>query len=68
MVDDYTWSASRCPLWVNSGHGRISDQCPLYPQKRTSLRAIAKWTPFAIRWDAQQRRDKPYHARRSLDG
>src|SRR5215470_15092359 len=41
---------------------------PLCPRKRTSLSAIAIWTPFAARWGAQQRRDKPYHARRSLDG
>src|SRR6516164_7252722 len=27
--------ASRCPLWVISGHRRTSSQCPLYPQKRT---------------------------------
>jgi hypothetical protein len=39
---------------------------PLCPRKRTSLSAIAMWTLFAVRW--QQRRDKPYHARRSLDG
>src|SRR5262249_49707792 len=25
----------RCPLWVKSGHGRMSDQCLLYPQKET---------------------------------
>jgi hypothetical protein len=25
-----------CPLWVISGHRRMSSQCPLYPQKRTS--------------------------------
>ena len=24
-----------CPLWVISGHNRQSDQCPLYPRKRT---------------------------------
>src|SRR5262245_11277926 len=24
-----------CPLWVISGCCRLSDQCPLYPQKRT---------------------------------
>jgi hypothetical protein len=27
---------SECPLWVRSGHGGMSDPCPLYPQKRTS--------------------------------
>ena len=31
----------RCPLWVKSGHRSTSAQCPLYPQKRTSLSAIA---------------------------
>ena len=25
-----------CPLWVKSRHSTTSDQCPLYPQKRTS--------------------------------
>jgi hypothetical protein len=24
-----------CPLWVKSGHGQMSDRCPLYSQKRT---------------------------------
>src|SRR6516164_3382406 len=28
---------------------------------------MAQILPFAIRWGAQQRRDKPYYARRSLD-
>ena len=28
-------SPPRCPLWVKSGHRRTSNQCPLYPQKRT---------------------------------
>jgi hypothetical protein len=27
----------RCPLWVISGHRVTSVQCPLYPQKRTSV-------------------------------
>src|SRR6516162_2574045 len=31
-----------CPLWVISGHRGISNQCPLYPQKRTS--PTAAWT------------------------
>ena len=26
---------------VTSGHGRMSDQCPLYPRKRISLRVIS---------------------------
>jgi hypothetical protein len=30
MVDDYTWSASRCPLWVKSGRRSRSAACPLY--------------------------------------
>src|SRR5262249_35211991 len=30
-----------CPLWVISGHCRISARCPLYPRKRTSPNAIA---------------------------
>jgi hypothetical protein len=38
------------------------------PPKADILSAIAMLTPFAVRWGAQQRRDKPYHARRSLDG
>ena len=29
-----------CPLWVKSGHGRMSDRCPLYPQKRTSVERV----------------------------
>src|SRR5262249_38102575 len=34
-----TIRGSACPLWVKSGHWRTSSQCPLYPQKRTSLTA-----------------------------
>jgi hypothetical protein len=30
----------RCPLWVISGHGRMSDQCPLRPRKQTSAERI----------------------------
>jgi hypothetical protein len=30
----------RCPLWVKSRHCGISNQCPLYPLKRTSSNAI----------------------------
>ena len=33
--------AGRCPLWVKSRHRRTSNQCPLYPQKRTSMSTIA---------------------------
>jgi len=29
--------ASRCPLWVKSGHRGVSTRCPLYPRKQTSL-------------------------------
>ena len=29
-----------CPLWVKSGHRSTSNQCLLYPQKRTSPSAI----------------------------
>src|SRR6516164_6403876 len=28
-----------CPLWVKSRHRRTSNQCPLYPQKRTFVDA-----------------------------
>src|SRR6516165_2192550 len=27
-----------CPLWVKSRHRRSFNRCPLYPQKRTSVR------------------------------
>ena len=38
----HTWARNRlCLLWVKSRHRGISDQCPLYPQKRTSLSAVA---------------------------
>jgi hypothetical protein len=30
-----------CPLWVKSGHHETFNPCPLYPEKRTSLSAIA---------------------------
>ena len=30
----------RCPLWVISGHRDQLKECPLYPRKRTLLRAI----------------------------
>jgi hypothetical protein len=32
--------ASKCPLWVISGHYITSASCLLCPRKRTSLRAI----------------------------
>src|SRR3974390_1283183 len=28
-------SGTECPLWVKSRHSLMSDQCPLYPRKRT---------------------------------
>ena len=31
--------AAPCPLWVKSRHRGTSNQCPLYPQKRTSRSA-----------------------------
>ena len=33
MVDDYTWSASRCPLWVNNCRAGLQRSRPLYPRK-----------------------------------
>src|SRR5262249_6373973 len=32
--------ARQCPLWVISGHRSSSNQCPLYPRKRTLLTVI----------------------------
>jgi len=32
----------RCPLWVKSGHRGTSNQCPLYPRKRTLIKCIGK--------------------------
>src|SRR6516165_2889583 len=29
---------TECPLWVKSGHSPTFGRCPLYPQKRTSLK------------------------------
>jgi hypothetical protein len=31
-----------CPLWVKSRHRKKFSQCPLYPQKRTSIHGIRK--------------------------
>jgi hypothetical protein len=28
---------TECPLWVNNGHRGKLEECPLYPQKRTSV-------------------------------
>src|SRR6516225_214714 len=33
-------SARSYPLWVISGHCRLSGRCPLYPQKRTLVERI----------------------------
>jgi hypothetical protein len=32
--------AARCPLWVKSRHSAVSEQCPLYPQKQTSIERV----------------------------
>src|SRR6516164_290784 len=29
-----------CPLWVKSGHFRVSERCPLYPQKQTLIEPV----------------------------
>jgi hypothetical protein len=29
-----------CPLWVKSRHWGTSEQCPLYPQKRTLVEPV----------------------------
>ena len=34
-------AVSQCPLWVKSRHSTTSQRCPLYPQKRTWLGAVA---------------------------
>src|SRR5215813_5070920 len=31
---------SSCPLWVKSRHSALQIQCPLFPRKRTFVRAI----------------------------
>src|SRR5262249_13954170 len=31
---------TKCPLWVKSGHSAVSEQCPLYPQKRTLVECV----------------------------
>ena len=36
-----TRNGGNLSLWVKSGHRSTSNQCPLYPQKRTLLRVIA---------------------------
>src|SRR5215469_10051305 len=33
--------AEGCPLWVKSGHRRMSASCPLYPRKQTLLKVIS---------------------------
>ena len=42
-----------CPLWVISGHLQCKTTCPLYPQKRTTLRgvlllAIGHASPYSV--------------------
>jgi hypothetical protein len=32
--------AGTCPLWVINGHGGRVSECPLYPRKQTSLKAV----------------------------
>jgi hypothetical protein len=36
-------SGHRRPLWVKSRHRGTSNQCPLYPQKRTSAERIVHY-------------------------
>src|SRR6516225_10505825 len=31
-----------CPLWVNNGHRGYLKECPLYPQKRTSVERVGR--------------------------
>src|SRR5262249_2859540 len=31
---------TECPLWVNNGHRGKLGECPVYPQKRTSLEPV----------------------------
>src|SRR5262245_16366606 len=33
-------STTQCPLWVISGHRSSSNQCPLYPRKRTLIERL----------------------------
>ena len=35
MLLEWYGGRFQCPLWVKSRHRDISNQCPLYPQKRT---------------------------------
>jgi hypothetical protein len=64
------WHATRCPLWVRSGHFAKSGRCPRYPRKRTwisravtsalcqkqTFRAAAK-IPYSISWSARDIND-----------
>src|SRR5262249_11379750 len=34
------FQSSLCPLWVRSGHHPLTEQCPLYPAKRTNSRRL----------------------------
>src|SRR6516164_1763477 len=49
-------SRRSCPLWVKIGHWATSEQCPLYPQKRTSelsrgMSALCQKRTSAISFD-----------------
>src|SRR5215470_14511276 len=35
-----------CPLWVKSRHCGTSNQCPLYPQKRTLILSLCQKRTF----------------------
>jgi hypothetical protein len=39
-----------CPLWVKSGHWSTSDQCPLYPQKRTLFGTLLWCANVQLPW------------------
>ena len=41
---------NKCPLWVKSRHRGTSDQCPLYPQKRTLCPLIRSPRRRAREW------------------
>src|SRR5215469_5691071 len=58
-----------CPLWVKSRRQRVSDQCPLYPRKRTWFGVIVmsalcqKQTSVRFGWRQRQEAGRPaeYH-------
>src|SRR5215469_9908953 len=59
-----------CPLWVKSGHRSTSAQCPLYPQKRTSL-SVTGMSRFVPKAEVGRLLDDPIrsckHGRRDGD-